>query len=230
MADQSQSLTWVMAMLGTVLSSAALPWWQEERVPACQRKRFCGAPKSHPIPDLSVCAADCAAIYRHGHTLHNDRPQWKRLSLFHVSVGSLFLRVLLPALSVNLKIQPFFTWVTSLASLDQMQILVPCHSRPLWTLSPTPPLVVQPYTFLTFQAKLSSEYPMMDWPLESEWTTVTLGVFWPQSKKYISRNHSRTVLLSLPWHSDIWCCSSLKYIPDFYLHSSCYAVVESNFL
>lgn len=38
MADQSQSLTWVMAKLSTVLSSMVLPWWQEERVSACQRK------------------------------------------------------------------------------------------------------------------------------------------------------------------------------------------------
>lgn len=38
MVDHSQSLTWVMAVLSMLLFSAALPWWQKERVPACQEK------------------------------------------------------------------------------------------------------------------------------------------------------------------------------------------------
>lgn len=106
-ADQSQSLTWVMAMLSTVLSSAALPWWQKERVPACQRK---GSAESWRVTEsltfLSVWLTAPPFIDTETHThRHNDRLAMKGFHVFCWVTLSMFPYLLL---SVNLKILPFF--------------------------------------------------------------------------------------------------------------------------
>lgn len=122
MADQSQSLTWVMAMLSTLLSSAALPWWQKERVPACQRK---GSAESRRVTVfltfLSVWQTAASFIDMATHTwaqwqADNERSYTFSCFCWAFSVSPYLL------FSVNLRIVPFFSSATSHTSVDQIQI------------------------------------------------------------------------------------------------------------
>lgn len=99
MADPSQSLTWVMAMLTTVLSSAVLPWWQKERVPACQRK---GSAESWRVTEsltsLSVWLTATPFIDMETLALgHNDRLAVIEAIDYHVFVELLSLSCPSPA-------------------------------------------------------------------------------------------------------------------------------------
>lgn len=121
MADQSQPLTWVMVMLSTVLSSAVLPWWQKERVPACQRK---GSAESWRVTEsltsLPVWLTALPFIDMETHTHeYNDRRTMKEAVGFHVVVESFSPRSLF---SVSLKILLFYSSVASHTSGDHIQI------------------------------------------------------------------------------------------------------------
>lgn len=86
------------------------------------QKRFCWELKCHCISDLSVCVADCAAIYRHWDThRHSDRPAMKEAVGFHVFVA-IYSPALLTCFSQStLKCCPIFGSVESHISGDQMQ-------------------------------------------------------------------------------------------------------------
>lgn len=236
MADQSQSLTWVMAMLSTLLSSAALPWWQKERVPACQRK---GSAESRRVTVfltfLSVWQTAASFIDMATHTwaqwqADNERSYTFSCFCWAFSVSPYLL------FSVNLRIVPFFSSATSHTSVDQIQI----HSRlqpKLHIFKTTLPYLqrlVQPYTSITLLptlwpllAQLSSEYQNdgVTSVLQS-WTTVTLCVFWTENF-YLKKLF--TYRSGLPPVCLCWYLMLLDLIHTCLIYSFlCHAVVESN--
>lgn len=175
-ADQSQSLTWVMAMLSTVLSSAALPWWQKERVPACQRK---GSAESWRVTEsltfLSVwlTAPPFIDTETHTHTGTMTGWQWKVFMFFVESRSPCSLTCFYQS---TLKFCHFFSLVTSRSSVYEFRSRVlpfkaSVEAAYLQTSSPIAPdsgPASHSYNFApTLFAQLSSEYPMMEWPLYS---------------------------------------------------------------
>ena len=191
---------------------------ERERAPACQRK---GSAESWRVTEsltfLSVwlTAPPFIDMKIHSHT-HTGTMKWGcRLSCFCWVALSMSSNLLF---SVNLKILPFFSSLTSDTSGDHIQILsaaIQGCSRSCISQCHGPNLLAHTskylsYTFITLlpavsslSTQLSLEYPMMDWPLCSNCTTVSLCFLWPQLKTCISRSWSRIILVCFSSNSTI---------------------------
>lgn len=178
--DQSQSLTWVMVTLSTVLSSAVLPWWQKEGAPACQSR---GSAESWRVTEsltfLSVWLAVLLFIDTETHTQTRTLTGVQRS---HVVVGSFSPCSLF---SVSLKIlqhpTPLGITFKSLMLSFKAALEAACLCAPVQTNTPTLADIRAAFLCLHSQCwglrvLLSLEYAMMAWPSIQGRTAPTLSL------------------------------------------------------